>query len=125
MGGGDACGLRHCDLRWSSYGATKRVRGVLKLVAETHEATPTGALVGVPDEATKLVRGVPTWVAGTHVATLTGALGGTPFYGVTKRVRGVPKWVAGTHAAIWALSGAPNGATKGGTGWGRRMRAPP
>ena len=28
MSGGDACELCHWDLRWSSYGATKRVRGV-------------------------------------------------------------------------------------------------
>eukprot|EP00959_Pyramimonas_sp_CCMP1952_P418272 8762649-Pyramimonas_sp.AAC.2 len=34
MGGGDACGLRHWDLRWSSYG--KRVRGVPKWVAGAH-----------------------------------------------------------------------------------------
>ena len=35
MGGADACGRRHRGLRWSSYGATKRVRGVPKFVAQT------------------------------------------------------------------------------------------
>ena len=30
MNGGTACGRRHLDLRWSSYGATNRVRIVSK-----------------------------------------------------------------------------------------------
>eukprot|EP00959_Pyramimonas_sp_CCMP1952_P068864 1437438-Pyramimonas_sp.AAC.1 len=37
VGKGDACGLRHGDLRWSfPYGATKRVRGVPESMAGAH-----------------------------------------------------------------------------------------
>ena len=59
MGGGDACGLRHWDLRRSSCGATKRVRGVPTWVAGTLVDTATGAFDGAPYGATKRVRGVP------------------------------------------------------------------
>eukprot|EP00959_Pyramimonas_sp_CCMP1952_P418271 8762649-Pyramimonas_sp.AAC.1 len=90
MGGGDACRLRHWDLRWSSYGAKKRVRGVPTWVAGTHVGTATGAFGVAPYGATKRMRGVPTWVAGTHVGTAPRAFGGASYLEM-KRVRGVPK----------------------------------
>ena len=80
MGGGDACERRHWGPRWSSlwgnetcercaevthvssYGATKRVRGVPGCVAGTHVSAATGAFGGAPYGATKRVRGVPTWI---------------------------------------------------------------
>ena len=48
MCGGDACGLRHWDLRWSSYGATKRARGVPEWVARTHAGGAIVAFGGAP-----------------------------------------------------------------------------
>ena len=64
LAGGDARGLRHWDLRCSSYGATKRVRGVPNWVAGTHVSAATGVFGGAPYGATKRVRGVPRWVGG-------------------------------------------------------------
>ena len=53
LGGGDACGLRHWDLRWSSLWGHE----TLSWMGETHANCATGTLGGAPYGATNAVLG--------------------------------------------------------------------
>ena len=62
LGAGGACEFRNWDLRWSSLWGHETREGCAKMGAVTHANAATGTLGGAPYEATKRVRGVPKLV---------------------------------------------------------------
>ena len=79
MGGWDACGLLHLDLRWSSYGATKRVMGGVGMRGGTACGRRHLDLRWSSYGATKRVRGMPNWAGRRHANAPTGAVGDAPW----------------------------------------------
>ena len=132
-GGGDACGLHHWDLRWSSLWGHEtcdvqkhtmkcRFPGILCVKLAWRRTKPYASVStailniffgGAPYGGTKRARGVPKWGCRPHAGGATGAFGGAPLWGHETR-EGCAETGCRQHAggATGALGGAPYVATK-------------
>ena len=78
LGVRDACGHTHWDLRWSSLWGHETCEGCSDMEVELHADPAPGAFGGAPYGATNRVRGVLKRVRRAHTSAATGTFGGAP-----------------------------------------------